>query len=199
MTYVLVGENSYEEEIKKSRFIAIAMPVNSAEEAMQFFAQRSVSEARHNCWAYKVGDEYRFSDDGEPAGTAGRPILQAIEGQGCDYVAVLVIRWFGGIKLGTGGLARAYGGVTAECLRTAKKRKYVPTIVVQSFCPYAEIERMKARFDELQIRAEVEDFGAEGVHWQLRLPDEQLAAFEELLQNMTSGQGWVKKPCGTND
>src|SRR5690625_1637 len=138
MTYVLVEENIFEEEIKKSRFIAIAQPVSSASAAMEFFKQRSIAEARHNCWAYKVGEEYRFSDDGEPAGTAGRPILQAIEGQSCDYVAVLVIRWFGGIKLGTGGLARAYAGVTAECLRTARKRKYVPTIVITAFCPYAE-------------------------------------------------------------
>lgn len=194
MTYVLVEENTFEEEIKKSRFIAIAQPVSSAREAMAFFEQRSIAEARHNCWAYKVGEEYRFSDDGEPAGTAGRPILQAIEGQSCDYVAVLVIRWFGGIKLGTGGLARAYGGVTAECLRTAKKRKYVPTIVIAAFCPYAEIERMKARFDEFAIHAEQEDFGAEGVHWQLRLPKQKVADFEALLKNMSSGQGWVKGP-----
>lgn len=192
MTYVLVGENSFEEEIKKSRFIAIAQPVNSAEQAMAFFAERSIPEARHNCWAYKVGDDYRFSDDGEPAGTAGRPILQAIEGQSCDYVAVLVIRWFGGIKLGTGGLARAYGGVTAECLRTAKKRKYIPTMVVTAFCPYAEIERLKARFDEFYVQVEHEDFGAQGVHWQLRLPTERRTEFETLLKNMSSGQGWVK-------
>src|SRR5690625_3752326 len=192
MAYVLVEENIFEEEIKKSRFIAIAQPVSSASAAMEFFKQRSIAEARHNCWAYKVGEEYRFSDDGEPAGTAGRPILQAIEGQSCDYVAVLVIRWFGGIKLGTGGLARAYAGVTAECLRTARKRKYVPTIVITAFCPYAEIERMKARFDDFSIHAEQEDFGAEGVQWQLRLPEQKVAAFEELLKNMSSGQGWVK-------
>ncbi|HLS21606.1 MAG TPA: DUF1949 domain-containing protein, partial [Paenalcaligenes sp.] len=87
-----------------------------------------------------------------------------------------------------------YAGVTAECLRTARKRKYVPTIVITAFCPYAEIERMKARFDDFSIHAEQEDFGAEGVQWQLRLPEQKVAAFEELLKNMSSGQGWVKGP-----
>ena len=74
---------------------------------MRFFAANSDPEATHNCWAYKIGQEYRFNDDGEPGGTAGRPILQAIEGQGMDRVAVLVVRWFGGVKLGAGGLVRA--------------------------------------------------------------------------------------------
>lgn len=67
-------------------------------------------QATHNCWAYKVGAQYRFSDDGEPAGTAGRPILSAIEAQHLDRVMVVVTRYFGGIKLGVGGLVRAYGG-----------------------------------------------------------------------------------------
>src|SRR5690606_41573561 len=111
MTYTLSGTAQYEENIKKSRFLALAAPVASALEAMAFFANHHVADATHNCWAYRIGQEYRFNDDGEPGGTAGRPILQAIEGQQCDRVAVLVIRWFGGIKLGSGGLVRAYGGV----------------------------------------------------------------------------------------
>lgn len=192
MTYVLVGENTYEEEIKKSRFIAIASPADTVEQAREFIEERSVPDARHNCWAYKIGDNYRFSDDGEPGGTAGRPILQAIEGQDCDFVAVLVIRWFGGIKLGTGGLVRAYGGVAAECLRTATKKKYVPTVPAQCFCPYAEIDRVKARFDDFQVRVKNEEYGAEGVIWDLQLPEEQKQGFEQLLQNMSSGQGWFK-------
>jgi len=192
MTYVLVGENTYEEEIKKSRFIAIARPADTVAQAMAFIEERSVPDARHNCWAYKIGDNYRFSDDGEPGGTAGRPILQAIEGQECDFVAVLVIRWFGGIKLGTGGLVRAYGGAAAECLRTAPKKKYIPTVPIQCFCPYAEIDRLKARFDDFQVRVQDEEYGAEGVIWDLQLPKEQIEDFEQLLQNMSSGQGWVK-------
>ncbi|KAH9315517.1 hypothetical protein KI387_024144, partial [Taxus chinensis] len=84
------------------------------------------SRATHNCWAYKLGELYRFNDDGEPGGTAGRPIHSAIVSSGLDRVMVVVIRYFGGIKLGTGGLVRAYGGVTSDCLRVA------PTCVVKS-------------------------------------------------------------------
>lgn len=159
---------------------------------MAFIEQHSVPEARHNCWAYKIGDNYRFSDDGEPGGTAGRPILQAIEGQECDCVVVLVIRWFGGIKLGTGGLVRAYGGVAAECLRTAQKKLYVPMIAAQCFCPYAEIDRVKSRFEEFQIRIVGEDYGAAGVVWDMQLAKDHREDFEQLLQNMSSGQGWFK-------
>src|SRR5690625_6758888 len=190
MTYVLIGENTYEEEIKKSRFIAIAKAVDTAEHALSVFAQRSIAEARHNCWAFKIGDTYRFFDDGEPGGTAGRPILQAIEGQDCDFVAVLVIRWFGGIKLGTGGLARAYGGVAAECLRTAQKRKYVPTIAVTAFCPYAEIERLKARFDEWRVQVSKEDISDEGVQRHLRLPRGRGEVFGGCGLNVRCGGVW---------
>src|SRR5690625_7291255 len=121
MTYVLVGENTYEEEIKKSRFIAIARPADTVAQAMAFIEERSVPDARHNCWACKVGDNYRFSDDGEPGGTAGRPILQASGGQGWDLVARLVVRWFGGGKLGAGGWVRAIGGAGAGHVRTGRR------------------------------------------------------------------------------
>src|SRR5690625_7862489 len=126
---------------------------------MAFIEERSVPDARHNCWAYKIGDNYRFSDDGEPGGTAGRPILQAIEGQECDFVAVLVIRWFGGIKLGTGGLVRASGGAAAECLRTAHKQKYIPTVPTQCFCPYDAFDRLNARFVDFHVRVHAEASG----------------------------------------
>ncbi len=95
MTHTLTAPCSYQEDIKKSRFAAYAGPVATVEEAMRFFAEHSDPEATHNCWAYRIGQEYRFNDDGEPGGTAGRPILQAIEGQDMDRVAVLVVRWFG--------------------------------------------------------------------------------------------------------
>ncbi|HCW19864.1 YigZ family protein, partial [Achromobacter sp.] len=77
MTHTLTAPCSYQEDIKKSRFAAYAAPVSSVDEAMRFFAEHSDVEATHNCWAYRIGQEYRFNDDGEPGGTAGRPILQA--------------------------------------------------------------------------------------------------------------------------
>ncbi|MGU7895871.1 IMPACT family protein, partial [Escherichia coli] len=89
------------------------------EEALAFLEAQREPQATHNCYAYKLGNLYRFFDDGEPTGTAGKPILHAIEAQGLDRVVVLVVRYFGGIKLGAGGLVRAYGGVAAEALRRA--------------------------------------------------------------------------------
>ena len=97
----------HEIEVKHSRFLAIAGPATTPEAALAFIAAVGTADATHNCWAYRIGGLYRSSDDGEPAGTAGRPILAAIDGQGFDQVAVVVTRWYGGIKLGAGGLGRA--------------------------------------------------------------------------------------------
>ncbi|PYD46715.1 IMPACT family protein, partial [Novacetimonas pomaceti] len=91
-----------EREIRKSLFLAQAAPVSSADAALAFIAEVSDPDATHNCWAYRIGQSYRSDDDGEPGGTAGRPILQVIEGQGFDRTVVVVTRWFGGIKLGAG-------------------------------------------------------------------------------------------------
>jgi len=111
-----------QQEIRKSRFLAQAAPVDDDAAADTFIAEVSDRGATHNCWAWRLGNRYRFNDDGEPGGSAGRPILAAIDGQGLDHVVVVVTRWFGGIKLGVGGLVRAYGGCAAECLRTAPRR-----------------------------------------------------------------------------
>ena len=89
MPVTLSAPCQYREEIRKSRFLALAAPVADAAEAQAFIAAHSDPAASHNCWAWKLGGQYRFSDDGEPGGTAGRPILAAIEGQDCDRVAVL--------------------------------------------------------------------------------------------------------------
>ena len=91
MPFTLSGFCEYREEIRKSRFITFAAPVSSPAEAQAFIEQHSDLNASHNCWAWKLGDQYRSTDDGEPGGTAGRPILAAIEAQDCDQVAVLVL------------------------------------------------------------------------------------------------------------
>src|SRR5690606_35762264 len=125
MLDTLAAPASHELEIKHSRFIAHAAPIGNATDALTFVDAVSVADATHNCWAYRHGNEYRSSDDGEPSGTAGRPILAAIDGQGYDRVVVVVTRWYGGIKLGAGGLVRAYGGTAAECLRLAQRNPLI--------------------------------------------------------------------------
>src|SRR5690606_38702273 len=119
--FILAGAASFRQEIKKSRFLAQAAPIADEGEAREFLAQHSDPSANHNCWAWRIGQSYRFSDDGEPSGTAGKPILQAIDGQGLDRTVVVVTRWFGGVLLGCGGLIRAYGGTAASCLLEAPK------------------------------------------------------------------------------
>src|SRR5690606_41827717 len=110
MTFTLAAPCEYQETIRKSRFLTKAAPVASPEEAQAFIQAVSDNTATHNCWAWKIGNRYRFSDDGEPGGTAGRPTLVAIEGQDGDRVVVEVPRRVGGNQLVIVGLARYYVG-----------------------------------------------------------------------------------------
>ncbi|ANY16368.1 IMPACT family protein [Bordetella pseudohinzii] len=191
MPQTLAAPCAFQEDIKKSRFAAHAAPVASVAEAMAFFAAHSVPEATHNCWAYRIGNEYRYHDDGEPGGTAGRPILQAIDGQGLDRVAVLVVRWFGGVKLGAGGLVRAYGGCAANCLRAGQYLDIIPTLRVSCRCGFAEQPLLRARLASAGAQILDEQFDASGVILLLEMP---VAAEPELARvagNITRGQsGW---------
>lgn len=187
----LAGPNQYRETIKKSVFQVHAAPVRDAGEAMRFIAEHSDPAATHNCWAYRVGAAYRFNDDGEPGGTAGRPILQAIEGQGCDRVAVVVIRWYGGIKLGPGGLMRAYGGSAANCLRLAERLEIVDSVTVTCVCVFADLQWVKSRIAHAGATVIQERYGATDAALTLEVPRVALAALGMAVANATRGQaGW---------
>ncbi|WP_275628165.1 YigZ family protein [Pseudomonas sp. 273] len=188
MSFTLAGPASYAEDIRKSRFTCLAAPIASEVEAQAFLAAHRDASAGHNCWAWKLGAQYRFSDDGEPGGTAGRPILAAIEGQAMDRVVVLVSRWFGGIKLGTGGLARAYGGCAAKCLQDAPRIELVPSTRLAFACGFAEHALLKARILALGASIEDEAYGAEGVDIRLSLPDTQVEALQRLLGDLSRGR-----------
>ncbi|AKQ55477.1 IMPACT family member yigZ [Bordetella hinzii] len=198
MPQTLAAACAFQEDIKKSRFAAHAAPVASVAEAMAFFAAHSVPEATHNCWAYRIGNEYRYNDDGEPGGTAGRPILQAIDGQGLDRVAVLVVRWFGGIKLGAGGLVRAYGGCAANCLRAGQYLDIVPTLRVSCRCGFAEQPLLRARLAPAGAQILEEQFDASGVTLLLEMPVEAEPRLARVAANITRGQSaWeVLRPPG---
>jgi putative IMPACT (imprinted ancient) family translation regulator len=107
--------------VKKSRFIASCWPVKTPAEAAALIESATDASASHNCWAFSVAGAARSSDDGEPGGTAGKPILNAIEADGLDGVALLVVRHFGGVKLGAGPLTRAYGEAARMAVRAAPK------------------------------------------------------------------------------
>ena len=188
MTHTLTAPCTYQEDIKKSRFVAYAAPVSGVDEAMRFFAQHSDAEATHNCWAYRIGQEYRFNDDGEPGGTAGRPILQAIEGQDMDRVAVLVVRWYGGIKLGAGGLVRAYGGCAANCLRLGERTEIVDLATVACACGFGELALLKSRLAQAGAAILQEDFNEEGVALRFAVPRAAVADLEVTAANITRGR-----------
>ena len=188
MAFTLSSPCEYREEIRKSRFLALAAPVDSPAAAQAFLEAHSDRSASHNCWAWKCGAQYRFSDDGEPGGTAGRPILAAIEGQDCDQVVVLVIRWYGGIQLGTGGLARAYGGSAAKCLQGGTRIELVARVRARCHVPFAELARIRARLGEWQVAIDREDFDAGGAALLLSLPAERLDAVTRQLADLSRGQ-----------
>ena len=181
-------------EAKRSRFVAHAAPVDSPDDAMAWIGGVSDPQATHNCWAWRIGDAYRFNDDGEPGGSAGRPILAAIDGQGVDRVAVLVVRWYGGTNLGVGGLVRAYGGVAAECLRTAPRRPLVQWRETTLHCDFA----LAATVHELLARTGAaktgEVFDEHGLHLSLRVPASSYPGLAERLRDLSRGAASLDDP-----
>lgn len=180
------------QEIRKSRFLAVAGPVASEAAAKEFVGRHADPSANHNCWAWRIGQGYRFSDDGEPGGTAGKPILQAIDGQGLDGVAVVVTRWFGGILLGSGGLMRAYGGTAALCLRAAAKVPLVETVGARIACTFGDLALVQARLDALPaVRVLGQTFTATGAELSLSVDEAEAGAVERLVADITSGRARV--------
>ncbi|WP_334327008.1 YigZ family protein [Gilliamella apicola] len=188
MPYTLAIPTQLTEEIKKSRFIVNAAPVTSAEQAAQFIDSISDPNATHNCWAWKIGQQYRFNDDGEPTSTAGRPILSAIEGQDCDQVVVVVTRYFGGIKLGTGGLIRAYGGSASHCLQQATLIELIARITLQFHCYYNEWSIIENRLKELDAIIENQEFDAEGVKVSIAITKDNSVVLQKNISDITRGR-----------
>ena len=156
--------HSCQEVIKKSTFIAIIAPISSADDAKTFLKKHADFNATHNCWAYKVGQVYRFSDDGEPSGTAGKPMYNAIEGQGFDNTVALVIRHYGGIKLGTGGLMRAYGGGVSRCLQAASFEIIQAKTEVSLSVPFNHIQSIHNLATNLNAKITQENFTTQGAN-----------------------------------
>ncbi|TBU73217.1 thymidylate synthase [Pseudomonas daroniae] len=194
MPFLLLAPCDYREEIRKSRFLAQARAISTAADAQAFIDQISDPSASHNCWAWKIGQQYRFSDDGEPGGTAGRPILAAIEGQGFDEVAVVVTRWYGGIQLGTGGLARAYGGSANKCLQNAERQEQIPRMPCSCHCGFAELALLKSRLGEFDAVLEQETFDAHGAELQLAVPQMHIEALQRLLADISRGRSRLQLP-----
>lgn len=190
--FQLVQSATAEEIIKKSRFLATAIPIANEDEAKAAIARHGRADANHNCWAWRVGAAYRFSDDGEPSGTAGKPILAAIDGQSLDNVIVIVTRWFGGVLLGSGGLVRAYGGTAAACLRGAEKVELKPSVEGRLHVDFSDLALVKAKLGaigDLQILEE--KFGPTGADLVVRIGEADLDSVRRLVGDLTSGRSSV--------
>lgn len=187
MTRTLVAETQLDTVVKKSLFRVHAAPVAREEDAREFFDRLSVPDATHNCWAWRIGGRYRSFDDGEPGGTAGRPILQAIDSQDFDRVAVIVVRWFGGIKLGAGGLVRAYGGAAASCLKQGEAVEIVPMQRLAFHASFSLLPIVQARLPDWDATQEECSFDETGASLILCAPSPRAEAIQSALRDLLRG------------
>ncbi|QOW45880.1 MULTISPECIES: YigZ family protein [Acinetobacter] len=198
MPFTLVTEVFFEEDIKKSRFQAIAAPVENEQAVKDFLEKHLDGSTTHQCWAWKIGHHVRFNDDGEPSGTAGRPILATIEGNELTNTIVLVNRWYGGIKLGTGGLVRAYGGCAGQCLVLAEKVELIEKKDVRFQCLFNEWSIFQYELNQHNIEF-TEQYHAEGVEIAARLQLHQITLLADKIQHVTRGRETLKVMDSEND
>lgn len=188
----LLSESQAEIVIQRSRFINFAKPVQTENEALDFLAtiRKKYWDATHHVWAYILGAaslSQRFSDDGEPQGTAGIPTLEVIRKEGLVDVIVVVVRYFGGIKLGGGGLVRAYTQGAKEALTAGKVIERIPYYLCTIETDYAYIGKFQREFE--QRKYPIKDIAyTDTVTFQVLVPRAEAQALDELTKEWTAGQ-----------
>lgn len=198
MSFTLATETTFEEDVKKSRFQAISAPIENEQQVKAFLEKHLDLSTTHQCWAWKIGHNVRFNDDGEPSGTAGRPILATIEGNDLTNVIVLVNRWYGGIKLGTGGLVRAYGGCAGQCLLLAEKIELIEKKKIYFQCQFNEWSIFQYELSSQQIEY-TEQYTADGVQVEALLQIHQIEPLTLKIQDVTRGREQLKIVDEEND
>ncbi len=190
----LAGEHRHSAVVENSEFLAFAMRADTPQEALAYLetVRARYPDATHHCWAYQIGPEYRFNDDGEPGGTAGAPMLRAIGGQGLDHVVTVVVRYYGGVKLGTGGLVRAYGGTAAECLRTAPRLEVRPRQPLRVHVPFAHLSALYHLLETFDVARGEEEYTVAGMEMTLGVFPEEVQAFASALADATRGEAAVE-------
>lgn len=181
------GASEYIE--KKSRFLGLIVPVTTEAEARAQLdaVKKREYDARHNCWAYILhSGQKRYSDDGEPQGTAGQPILNVLEREGVQDVLCVVTRYFGGILLGAGGLCRAYTKAAKDALGDAGISELRPWSVLRLDCPYALFERVKLELEKRGGTVISSEYGAQ-IALTAALPEPGEAVFAKALQELSAG------------
>lgn len=174
---------------KRSRFISHLLPVESEEDARAFIAQikKQYYDARHNCWCYLIGENVvRYSDDGEPQGTAGQPMLNVFQRENVTNVVCVVTRYFGGILLGAGGLTRAYSKGARDALCAAGYAVMGRWAVVDIPCSYALFERVRLEAAAQGGTVDDTQYGAD-IHLTVSLPEERVETLQERLTELSAG------------
>lgn len=193
MTYKTIeGESTGELVEKKSRFIAYIAPVASEEEAYAFVERikKKHYDARHNCFAFSVGVEMpllRFSDDGEPQGTAGKPILEVICGVDVRNICIVVTRYFGGTLLGTGGLVRAYTDAAKIGLENNRIIVRQQVQEAEFICDYTDFGKLQYLLASMKISIVDTDYGSK-VAVTLQIPEDMVSELEKQITETTSAR-----------
>lgn len=189
----------FEEEIKKSRFITYLRHTNGIEEAKAFWAEIKAlhPQARHHCWAAVAGSpqdgqQYGFSDDGEPAGTAGKPMLNSLIGSGLGEVSVVVVRYYGGILLGTGGLVKAYGNGVQQALAQVEKVRKVLRQTYRLQCEYEQFNTLQHLMSGWDIEIVEQQFG-EKITLLLAINPAEKYQIEQTLTERFAGKLMLEK------
>lgn len=182
---------------KKSRFIATVRPVQTEQEALDFIEEmrKKYWDARHNCYVYTVGENRettRMSDDGEPSGTAGRPMLDVVLGEDLYNVAVVVTRYFGGVLLGTGGLVRAYSGAVQEGLKASRIIEKIHGIALEVTTDYSGIGKLQYIAGERGLPILDSEY-TDKVVLQILTPAEETAAVEKAITEGTNGRARIQR------
>jgi uncharacterized YigZ family protein len=182
-------------EVERSRFITTVQEVSSPEEAQGFISELKAEfpDANHNCWAYLIGppgssDRIGLSDDGEPHGVAGRPMLTALQHSGLGDTAVVVTRYFGGIKLGKGGMVKAYTLAVQTALELLPRTQRIDWMELTVTFDYSLATPLKRSLPEFEAESRATDY-SDRVCIRLRLPKENINKFEKMFSDLTAGQG----------
>lgn len=173
-----------------SRFIALAYPVETEEEVKGIVAglKKEYHDARHHCYAYRLGldgGRWRANDDGEPSGSAGRPILGQIDSAGLSDILVVVVRYFGGIKLGIPGLIRAYRTSTADAIANAKQVQKIAGVWYRIGFDYSQMQQVMKVVKDLDLPQRAQDFGT-GCSMELRVRRSLEADFLERIEKIVT-------------
>lgn len=182
------GEAEYEE--KRSRFIGHIRPVESEEEARQFVTdmKKKYHDARHNCWCYRIrGGAVRYSDDAEPQGTAGLPMLEILQREGVENAVCVVTRYFGGVLLGTGGLLRAYQKAAKSALETAGISVVRQWVEMAIRCSYSDFEKVRTEIEKMDGVISDTQYG-ENVQITALINEGMEGTLTEKLRDRTAGK-----------